>query len=65
MKKGDVADPKYSKAIIDAFDAGKLSEKNRIISLLMDMEMEETVPSPLGLCVWTKNIIKIINDDVE
>ena len=64
MKKSDIADPAYSKAIIDAFEAGKLSEHKRIISIIEDME-KQTIFNSLGSCVWTQNIIKAINDDVE
>lgn len=64
MKKSDIADPAYSKAITDAFEAGKLSEHKRIVALLEDME-NHTIFTSLGTCVWTRQIIKAINDDVE
>ena len=64
MKKSEVADPEYANAIYNAFYAVKLDEKKRIINLIEELETGAMFPS-LGSCVWTQNIINLINDDVE
>ena len=64
MRQSEIADPEYANAIYNAFDAGKLDEKKRIINLIKELETGAIFPS-LGSCVWTQNIINLINDDVE
>ena len=64
MKKSEVADPAYAKGITDAFDAGVLNERNRIISVIESLEKDIPYTS-LGSCVWTRQVIKAINDDVQ
>lgn len=64
IKKSNVADPEYANDIYNAFSAGKLDEKKRIINLIKEMETGVLFPS-LGKCVWTQNIVNLINDDVE
>ena len=42
---------------------GKGLERQRIIEMLQDMESESAVPLPLGVCVWTKQIITKISKE--
>jgi hypothetical protein len=64
MKKNDIATPDCADNIYNAFNAGRLYEKKRIISLIEGLEAAAMFPS-LGTCVWTQNIVDLINDDVE
>lgn len=64
MRQSEIADPEYANAIYNAFNAGKLDEQKRIINLIKELETGPIFPS-LGSCVWTQNIINLINDDVE
>jgi hypothetical protein len=64
MKKNDIAPPDCADDIYNAFNAGKLDEKKRIIGLIEGLEAGAIFPS-LGTCVWTQNIVNLINHDVE
>jgi len=64
LKQSEIADPEYANAIYNAFNAGKLDEKKRIINLIEELETGAIFPN-LGSCVWTQNILDLINDDVE